>query len=175
MAIQEPTLVQALLEALDRPSVVVRRDGSLVIANVQAEELLSAQRERVLTLLGAMRELGSPLNMATWSSGTLTAHYRSVTGCPYAIVTITESTSVAARPDPVSRVAREWALTPRQTGILRLLLEGNANKDIANELAISNRTVEIHVTAILAKARVDSRARLIAAVLNRSSVERLSA
>ena len=43
------------------------------------------------------------------------------------------------------------ALTPREMEILPLVLEGYANKEIAQKLGISYRTVEIHRTRILQK------------------------
>jgi DNA-binding NarL/FixJ family response regulator len=36
------------------------------------------------------------------------------------------------------------ALTPRQKQVLRLIAQGLANKEIAQELGISVRTVEVH-------------------------------
>jgi DNA-binding NarL/FixJ family response regulator len=42
-------------------------------------------------------------------------------------------------------------LTERELEVLRLLAKGRQNKEIANELWISERTVKFHVSAILAK------------------------
>jgi DNA-binding NarL/FixJ family response regulator len=42
-------------------------------------------------------------------------------------------------------------LTPRQVEVLRLLSEGLTNADIAAELVISRRTVDHHVSAVLAR------------------------
>ncbi|MBX3234366.1 MAG: response regulator transcription factor [Labilithrix sp.] len=55
-----------------------------------------------------------------------------------------------------------WQPTSRQAMVLRHVLEGLANKEIAVLLGMSPRTVEVHVTALLQKAGVDSRSRLIA-------------
>jgi len=48
-------------------------------------------------------------------------------------------------------------LTPRETDVLSLLTRGFSNKDIAAELGIGLRTVEGHVSAMLAKLGVASR------------------
>jgi len=65
--------------------------------------------------------------------------------------------------DAVIRAAiKAWHPTVRQTQVLRALLEGLQNKEIAEMIGLSYRTVEVHVTALLEKAGVDSRARLIA-------------
>lgn len=49
-------------------------------------------------------------------------------------------------------------LTPRELEVLRLLATGKTNKTIASELFISERTVDRHVSNILAKLDVSSRA-----------------
>lgn len=54
-------------------------------------------------------------------------------------------------------------LTKRQKEVLKLLLEGNTNKNIANDLNLSENTVKIHVTAILRALGCNRRAQVIAA------------
>lgn len=49
------------------------------------------------------------------------------------------------------------ALTERETEVLRLLASGRANKEIAYELHIGEKTVKTHVSNILAKLDVPSR------------------
>jgi DNA-binding CsgD family transcriptional regulator/tetratricopeptide (TPR) repeat protein len=48
-------------------------------------------------------------------------------------------------------------LTPRELEVLRLLVGGRSNRQIAEELFISGKTVSVHVTRILAKLGVHSR------------------
>jgi DNA-binding NarL/FixJ family response regulator len=48
-------------------------------------------------------------------------------------------------------------LTPRELEVLRLVAMGKANKEIAAELAISERTARTHVSRILRKLRLTSR------------------
>ena len=48
-------------------------------------------------------------------------------------------------------------LTERETGILKRLARGQANKEIASALSIEERTVKSHVTSILRKLGVKSR------------------
>jgi DNA-binding NarL/FixJ family response regulator len=62
-----------------------------------------------------------------------------------------ESLTSQEPPDPISR------LTNRERDILRLLVAGKANKDIAAELVISERTARTHVSNVLGKLRVQSR------------------
>lgn len=49
-------------------------------------------------------------------------------------------------------------LTPRELEVLRILATGRTNKDIAEDLFISERTVDRHVSNILGKLNVESRA-----------------
>jgi DNA-binding NarL/FixJ family response regulator len=49
-------------------------------------------------------------------------------------------------------------LTPREREVLLLLVEGRSNPDIAEALFVSPRTAETHVTHILAKLGVTTRA-----------------
>ena len=51
--------------------------------------------------------------------------------------------------------------------MLELLAQGLTNATVADTLAISARTVEFHVTAILDKAGADSRTSLLARLIDR--------
>jgi DNA-binding NarL/FixJ family response regulator len=48
-------------------------------------------------------------------------------------------------------------LTPRETEVLELIVEGATNAQIARALVISAKTVDHHVSAVLAKLGVASR------------------
>jgi DNA-binding CsgD family transcriptional regulator len=48
-------------------------------------------------------------------------------------------------------------LTPRELEVLRLLVQGHSNRQIAEQLFISGKTASVHVTNILAKLGVHSR------------------
>lgn len=56
----------------------------------------------------------------------------------------------------------QWGLTPRQTDVMRELARGESNRDIAAALGCSERTIELHVTAILQKTGAESRAAAVA-------------
>ncbi len=53
-------------------------------------------------------------------------------------------------------------LTPRELEVLRLLATGRTNRDIADELTISERTAKFHVSAILGKLGAANRTEAVA-------------
>jgi DNA-binding NarL/FixJ family response regulator len=71
---------------------------------------------------------------------------------------------VQLSPQAAARLLREVrapespeTLTERETEVLRLLAQGQANKEIARTLHIGEKTVKTHVSNILAKLGVQSR------------------
>jgi DNA-binding NarL/FixJ family response regulator len=61
-------------------------------------------------------------------------------------------------------------LTPREMATLRLLADGKANKEIANELDISERTVKTHLAHLFEKLAVTSRTEAIKVATRRGLV-----
>ena len=61
-------------------------------------------------------------------------------------------------------------LTPRELTTLRLLADGKANKEIANELDISERTVKTHLGHLFEKLGVTSRTEAIKVASRRGLV-----
>lgn len=61
--------------------------------------------------------------------------------------------------------ARLHSLTPRELDVLRLMVEGKANKVIAIDLDISQRTVEIHRARVMEKLEANSLAHLVRMVM----------
>jgi DNA-binding CsgD family transcriptional regulator len=55
-----------------------------------------------------------------------------------------------------------WDLTQKQSEVLKLLVRGLSNKEIAHSLGCADNTVELHVTLILKKAHVTSRSQIVA-------------
>jgi DNA-binding CsgD family transcriptional regulator len=70
----------------------------------------------------------------------------------------------APPPRPAAHVA---VLTKRQIEVLRAVSEGRTDKEIARELGLSPRTVEMHVARILAALECPSRSAAVRAALER--------
>ncbi len=71
---------------------------------------------------------------------------------------------VRLHPDAKKRLSREIrtpemreSLTPRETDTLRLVAKGHPNKEIAEELGVSEMTIKTHVSNILSKLNLQSR------------------
>jgi DNA-binding CsgD family transcriptional regulator len=71
---------------------------------------------------------------------------------------------------PTKQFGREdlgkWPLTEREREVLWWLVEGKRNSEIGVILAISCRTVEVHLTSVFRKLEVESRTAAIARVMN---------
>ena len=62
-------------------------------------------------------------------------------------------------------------LTPREIDVLRLIAKGNANKEIARGLSLSEETVKVHVKNILAKLGVNDRTHAVTVGLKRGIID----
>ena len=67
--------------------------------------------------------------------------------------------------------AAEDALSPREIDVLQLIATGNANKVIADQLAITEQTVKSHVTNILSKLGANDRTHAVTIALKRGIIE----
>ena len=70
------------------------------------------------------------------------------------------------QPPPASR----FGLTPRERDVLRLVVEGDSNKSIAQRLAVGEDTVKHHLTSIFDKTGVSNRLELAVFALHHELV-----
>jgi non-specific serine/threonine protein kinase len=98
-----------------------------------------------------MRQELSPAAFASaWASGRVLPLEHAVSEA--LAVTIPE-----ASPAPETPAVDDHALTRRERDVLRLLIEGRSNREVATALYISPKTAANHVASILAKLGVESR------------------
>ena len=111
---------------------------------------LGVALERGLALV--RERLGEPRAMATIATGA---------GLPLADA-VAEALALAERLSPAAQSAAAASpdragLTPRELDVIRLIAAGHADREIADALFVSRRTVTNHVASILAKLEVRSR------------------
>jgi DNA-binding NarL/FixJ family response regulator len=149
------------LNAIDAPAIIVDLDGEVLHANTNAQALLERDRPGVARAL--MGAIAGGQTDRTWE---LTPLRR--TDKPSGFLAILRA---GRRETPVAELlqaaTRRWQLTVRQSQVLDLLVHGFTNALIAETLGIGESTVEFHVSAIFDKAGVDSRALLLARLLDR--------
>ncbi len=143
----------AAMGALGTMAYIVAHDGPVAHAN-ESGALELARRGRTLR-----EELRAAIRDPTHPGYRVIA--LDIKACPdYHLLIFVGDRDEVERRTAVFR--RRFALTARQAHITALLARGESNKEIAIELDISHRTVELHVAAVLKKFGSDTRARLIA-------------
>ena len=60
-------------------------------------------------------------------------------------------------------MSNPWGLTDRQAQVLALMMRGLSNRDIADQLGLSEGTVKIHSTAVFKALGVNSRTQALVA------------
>ncbi len=70
--------------------------------------------------------------------------------------------TLAGRKTAAKEPVSESPLSPREHEVLRLVAEGLTSKQIGQQLVLSHRTVDHHLTSIFNKLGVDSRAQAVA-------------
>lgn len=145
--IAAPSL-DAALAAIPGAAFVVRAPGTVLHANARGAALLAAGRDEVAA---ALRGHGTP--------GPRPVHRLPIDE-EHLLVVLPDLSGDARARLPI--LARRWALTPRQAAVLTLVAEGATNRAVAERLDCSEKTVELHVSALLAKAGCGGRAELVA-------------
>lgn len=162
-------LLGTLLEVVDASVFVLTRDGQVIVANERGRSLLESHNEAIRPLLH--QAISAP-NVSTTREVTVAAlgalriwrrNFAVAERGLHALVMVEPKAPVETTLDgALENAARVWGLTSRQKEVFRHVLEGWSNKEIASNLRMARRTVEVHISAVLDKADVESRARLIA-------------
>jgi len=149
--LSEAAALAAALEEIPSPAFVVWADGRIACANRPGQAAsLRAPGFVASGLLESLRGNGQAFRLTPIVAPGAPRHFVAV--------------QVGGAIDPAPRVAAAAAslgFTPRQSQVLALLALGRSNKGIANELGCAESTVEIHVTALLAKSGCESRCEVV--------------
>jgi len=140
------------LEAIGAPAFIARRDGRIDHANEAGAALVAREAQ-------AARET-IRVAIATERSGTRVSRLNAP-GLPECFLVVF-SQDDAVLPRRLRAVASEWGTTPAENAVLRWLVTGDANKEIALKLNRSEVSVERAVTSLLRKSKCAGRARLVA-------------
>jgi DNA-binding NarL/FixJ family response regulator len=71
----------------------------------------------------------------------------------------------------IAEHATDSVLTPREIEVLRLVAGGNANKEIAARLSLTEETVKAHIRSILGKLEANDRTHAVAIGVKRGIIE----
>lgn len=138
------------LESLSVAALIVTSDGRVESANSAARGLMKEGR---VPKRGGLEALRQKFELTPIDAMGMRLHYLAIhRGGP------------GERSARIEAAAQQWQLTPRETQVLALLAQGDANKLVGHKLGCRARTVEIHVSSILRKAKCGSRAEVIARV-----------
>jgi non-specific serine/threonine protein kinase len=150
--------------ALGQPEQAVRLLSAVEAAGKRSSVGRIAYAAHTARILTEVRtRLPEPGFVAAWEEGR---------ALPVADA-VAEALSLAASAgDPPPPVPREAAsgLTQRELDVLRLLVEGNSDREIAEALFIGARTVQTHVANLFAKLGVNARAEAAAVAVRRGLV-----
>jgi DNA-binding CsgD family transcriptional regulator len=149
------SMLGVALDAIGRAAFVVDARGRIIDANLQAKDLASSEGQAVRDeLLAAVKRRAEHPRWAVTPVGLRGG------GVEYLVLMRAWNGDRLAL--QVTRASLRWGLTERQSEVLAKLIDGNANQTIAAMLGVSERTVEVHITALFEKAQVESRSALIA-------------
>jgi DNA-binding NarL/FixJ family response regulator len=71
----------------------------------------------------------------------------------------------------IAEHATDSVLTPREIEVLRLVARGNANKEVAARLSLTEETVKAHIRSILGKLEANDRTHAVAIGVKRGIIE----
>jgi DNA-binding CsgD family transcriptional regulator len=135
-----PELAARLLGAVD---AMIETSGVVF----EPVELAEAERHRAAT----RRQLGDAAFDAAWTAG------RRLSGDEAMADAARFASEVASLPAPGQSAVADSILSQRERDVIRLLVDGRSDREIADELFISTRTASNHVRNILNKLGVDNR------------------
>jgi DNA-binding NarL/FixJ family response regulator len=120
--------------------------------------------DMVGTLASIRAELGGEAMAACWAEGRAFSPAEVVAEAMF-VGEVEDGTPIqilVVRSQPQAFAYRDGALTDRQIDVLRLVAAGRSNREIGEALAVSDRTVERHLTAIYGALDVDRRSAAVA-------------
>jgi DNA-binding response OmpR family regulator/DNA-binding CsgD family transcriptional regulator len=157
---------RAALDVAGRFLLAVDEEGRLIWATPQTHKFLAGidpeLRQEPFALspaqmqwLAQLRDAGYPVSSARahLRDGHMTLNYLGRLGPGEILLRLTDD----AMPPPQSELRKELGLTSRESEVLSWLSKGKTNRDIAQILSLSPRTIDKHLEQIYAKLGVENR------------------
>ena len=150
--LQGAAMVAALLERSER-SVRCLAAAEALGVRLGLDTSIPSERaawDRAIAV--TQRALGEPVFARAWAEGRLASPAQAIA-------------EILAIPTPSTPLPNHAILSERELEVLRLLVAGHTDRMIGETLFISHRTVEFHVSRILAKLGASKRSGAVAAAL----------
>ncbi|MGE0327143.1 MAG: LuxR C-terminal-related transcriptional regulator [Polyangiaceae bacterium] len=150
-------MLGAVLEAVGAQAFVLTESGAVVHCNSAGQVCLDINRAETVEALRSILKAALRGRQFAGATATRVGRYWLV------VDRRAPARNLEAR---LAAWARSLDLTKRQREVATLLVQGASNASIAAVLGCAERTVEVHVSAILAKAGAESRAEIIARLVS---------
>jgi NarL family two-component system response regulator LiaR len=85
-------------------------------------------------------------------------------------ITLSNAAAQVLINSPAEKARQQYQLTDRELEVIRLMVKGKSNPEIADQLVITRSTVKFHVSAVLAKLGASSRTEAVAIALEQGLV-----
>jgi DNA-binding CsgD family transcriptional regulator len=151
--------LEASLEQLGVPAFVVGNNGRVFESNEPGKLMLQTQRSEVAQAIRAAlakKPAALEFELTRLGMSGSAEHWLAVLRTKTSSVRVTQA---------VARATSRFKLSPRQKDVLALVVQGESNASIAAALGVSERAVELHISAMLERAGVENRASLVSVVL----------
>jgi len=143
--------------AVGQPERAVRVLGAVATwCGTISVNVLAHHGQHKTAMTAARTTLTAEAFERAWTAGT-TLSFDDTLAETAAILGIAQQRALGASPLGSAAQTAPGNLTSREIDVLRLIVEGKSNKEIANVLAIGQSTVASHVVNILGKLGVESR------------------
>jgi predicted ATPase/DNA-binding CsgD family transcriptional regulator len=163
----QPGAIARCLECMAFIAIAEKRDKqsarwlgtAKMIREASHAEMIPPEQEEYQREISILRDRMDPVDFtSSWSEGKVLTLQQ----------VIAEVEQLPATPQ--AKIQAPNALTPRELDVLRLLVQGLSDSQIAEKLVVSRRTVTTHLTTIYSKLGVNSRSAAIRHALDHNLI-----